>query len=81
MRFESGDGATDASDEVRSGIAEGVGDDAGGGEAMADGDFGEFYDEAVAVGIALAGIGVSDVDTPLMVSLVCVLCSLVGGTV
>ena len=79
--FESGDGATDASDEVGAGIAEGIGDDASGGEVIAASDRGKLFDEAVTVGIALAGISVGDVDTPLMVRLVGVLRGLVCGAV
>lgn len=81
MSFEGGDGATDASDEVRAGIAEGVGDDPGGCEVITDGDYGELFDEAIAIGVTLPGIGVGDVYTPLMVRLVGVLRGLEGGTV
>jgi hypothetical protein len=79
--FESGEGATDASDEVRSGIAECVGDDSCGGEVVAESDAGELFDEAVTIGVTLAGVGVGDVNTPLMVGLVYVLRSLVGGAI
>lgn len=73
MSFVSGDGATDASDEVRAGVAEGVGYDSGRGEVITDGDYGEISDETVAVRITLAGVVVGDVDTPLMVGGVSIL--------
>jgi hypothetical protein len=79
--FEGGDGTADASDEVGAGVAEGVGDDAGRREVKTAGDYSELFDEAVAVGIALAGVSVGDVDAPLMVRTVGILCSLVGGVV
>lgn len=81
MSFESGDGATDAPDEVGTGVAECVGDDASGGEVVTNRYIGEFFDETVAVRIALARVTFGDVDTPLMVCGVRVLRSLVCGAV
>lgn len=74
MSFASGDGATDATDEVRAGVAEGVGDDPGRGEVITDGDYREFFDKAVTVRITIEGIIVGDVGAPLTVGEVNLLC-------
>ena len=72
--LEGGHSPSDAPDEVGAGIAESVGDNAGRGEVIFAGYYGELFDETVAVRIALTGISIGDVETPLMVRGVCVLC-------